>query len=52
MKRFNPTPEQKAKAADRRAKFRALWKKVADMPETDRLALSASVGIVNVEGLP
>jgi hypothetical protein len=51
MKRY-PTPEQKAKAADRRAKFRALWKKVADMPEADRLALSARVGIVNVEGRP
>lgn len=50
MKRFNP--EQKAKAAERRAKFRALWRKVADMPEADRLALSARVGIVNVEGRP
>ena len=44
-----PTAEQSAAAATRRANFKALIKKVADMPETERLALTSGL-IVNVQG--
>jgi hypothetical protein len=44
------TPEQKARRDERKAQFKALWKRVADMPEAERLALSAKVGIVTPDG--
>jgi hypothetical protein len=44
------TVEQIAKRDARRAQFKALWKQVADMPETDRLVLAAKAGIVTCEG--
>ena len=43
------TPEQKAAAADRRARFRALVKRLADMPETARLQITQG-GFATVEG--
>ncbi len=46
-----PTEEQKAKAAERRAGFRALARRLADMPEADRATLAARIGqVVTVEG--
>jgi len=44
------TPEQKARRGERKAQFKALWKRVADMPEAERLALSAKAGIVTPDG--
>lgn len=53
MKRRAPTEEQKAKAAERREKFRALCKAVADMSEDARAALvSRAGGILTCEGRP
>lgn len=49
MKR-QATPEQKAAAEAKRAKFRAIWKQIAEMPEADRIAMSNRLGIVNPEG--
>jgi len=42
----NPTTEQKAKAAERRERFRALAKQVADMPEEARAQILMRVGAV------
>lgn len=44
------TPEQIAKRDERRAKFKALWKQVAAMPELDRIKLSNKLGLVTCEG--
>jgi hypothetical protein len=44
------TPEQKAAREERKAKFKDLWKQVADMPEAERLQLSARLGIVTPDG--
>lgn len=44
------TEEQKAKAAERKAKFKALWKTVAAMPELQRIQLSNKLGLVTCEG--
>jgi hypothetical protein len=44
------TPEQKAACEERKAKFKDLWKQVADMPEAERLQLSARLGIVTPDG--
>jgi hypothetical protein len=44
------TAEQIAKRDARRARFKALWKQVADMPELERIQLSNKLGIVTVEG--
>lgn len=44
------TAEQQAKHAERKAKFRALWKTVANMPELDRIQLSNKLGLVTCEG--
>ena len=49
MKR-EPTAEQKAKAEERRARFKQLWKQVANMPELERVQLANKLGIVTVEG--
>jgi hypothetical protein len=46
------TEEQKAKRQERVKRFRDLWKRVADMPEEERIQLANKVGIVTVEGRP
>jgi N-terminal domain of anti-restriction factor ArdC len=49
--RRQPTTEQKAKAAERRERFRALAKQVAEMTDDERAALVMKVGaIVTCEG--
>jgi N-terminal domain of anti-restriction factor ArdC len=51
MARRQPTTEQKAKAAERRERFRQLAAQVAAMTDDERAALVAKVGaIVTVEG--
>ena len=45
-----PTEEQKAASAERRERFRALSKRIAEMPEADRAALAARISPVTVEG--
>ena len=51
MARRQPTPEQKARAAERRERFRALAAQVAAMSDDERAALVAKAGaIVTVEG--
>jgi hypothetical protein len=46
-----PTPEQKQKAVERREKFRALVRQVAQMSDSDRQAMIMSVGaVVTCEG--
>lgn len=49
-RKYNPTPEQKAKSQARRDQFKALWKQVADMPEAERIAQANKLGIVSCEG--
>lgn len=44
------TAEQKAKRDERRAKFKALWKQVADTPEVDRIKATAHLGLVTCDG--
>ena len=44
-----PTEEQKARAAERRAQFRILWKQVADMDEGERIRLASRAGIRSCE---
>lgn len=44
------TPEQKAKAQERRERIRKLAKTIADMAETDRLQLAQSHGLRTIEG--
>lgn len=44
------TPEQTAKRDERRAKFKTLWKAVADMPELERVQMSNRLGFVTCEG--
>lgn len=41
-----PSDEQKQKAAERREKFGALCKQLAEMPDAERIKLCASVGAV------
>jgi hypothetical protein len=51
MARRQPTPEQKAAAAERRARFTALANRVAEMSDDERAALVARVGaVVTCEG--
>lgn len=45
-----PTEEQKQKAAERRERFKALWKQVAAMPEEERVAKANELGIINCNG--
>lgn len=52
MSRYQPTAEQKAKADQRRAAFRALCQRVAAMSEDQRAAIAAKYGIVTCEGHP
>lgn len=50
MKR-KPTPEQKAKAEERREALRQLWAKVAEMTEEQRAQFAEKIGmIVTCEG--
>jgi hypothetical protein len=49
-KRREATPEQKARAEERRAKFRTLWKQIGNMPELERIQMANKLGIVNCEG--
>ena len=44
------TAEQKAKAEERKAQFRDLWKRVSAMPELERVQLSNRLGLVTCEG--
>ena len=44
------TEEQKAKAAERKERFKALWKQVSAMPELERVQLSNRLGLVTCEG--
>ena len=44
------TAEQKAKAEERKAQFRDLWKRVSAMPELERIQLSNRLGLVTCEG--
>src|SRR5215211_7782109 len=51
MRRHQPTAEQKAAAAERRARFTELAKQVAEMSDVERAALVAHVGaVVTCEG--
>jgi antirestriction protein ArdC len=51
MRRHQPTPEQKAQAAERRARFTELAKQIAALTDDERGALVARVGaIVTCEG--
>ena len=53
MSRRAPTAEQKAKAAERRDRFRALVKAVAEMSDAERAALVDRCGsVVTIEGHP
>jgi len=44
------TQEQIQARDERRAQFRAIWKQVAAMPETERLAMAAKYGYRTCEG--
>jgi N-terminal domain of anti-restriction factor ArdC len=44
------TAEQQAKALERKAKFKALWKQVANITEIERIQLSQKFGFRTVEG--
>jgi hypothetical protein len=51
MRRHQPTAEQKARAAERRARFTELANRIAAMTDDQRAALTARVGaIVTCEG--
>src|SRR5262245_1721270 len=50
MARREPTAEQKAKAAERRERFKALAKMVSAMPAEARAALAMRAGIRTIEG--
>lgn len=52
MARKQATPEQQAKAAERRAAFKDLCQRVAAMSEDQRAQLAASMPIVNPLGHP
>ena len=44
------TPEQIARRDERRAKFKVLWKQVADMPELERVQLANRTGLLTCDG--
>lgn len=44
------TAEQIAKRDERKAKFQALWKQVAKMPELERVQMANKLGIVTCDG--
>jgi hypothetical protein len=49
-KRRTLTPDQQAKRDERRAKFRVLWKTVADMPELQRIQITNKMGLMTADG--
>lgn len=49
---FTLTPEQKAKADERQAQKRALFERLAKMPDAERAAIAMRRPIVTVEGHP
>lgn len=51
-KRRKLTPEQVARRDERKAKFKTLWKQVADMPELERIQMSNKLGLVTCDGHP
>lgn len=44
------TEEQKAKAQERRERFKALWKTISDMTDEQRQAIADKYGFVSCEG--
>ncbi len=46
----NATPEQKAKAAERRAQMRAIAKRISLMPLPERVALAQRIPVTTIEG--
>lgn len=52
MKKRKLTPEQEAARDARRLKFKALWKQVAAMPESERLLIACKLGLVTCDGHP
>jgi hypothetical protein len=46
----NLTPEQTAARDARKAKFRALWRQVAAMPELERVQISNRLGVHTADG--
>jgi len=48
--RRQPTEEQKAESTAKRERFRALSKRIAEMPEAERNALAARISPTTVEG--
>lgn len=50
--RRKATPEQKAQAAERRQRIKALSKTIAAMSESDRLNLAMRINIMTCEGHP
>jgi hypothetical protein len=50
--RFIPTEEQKAAAAERRAKIKEACKQIAALPVEKRVLLANRLGIVTAEGRP
>jgi hypothetical protein len=46
----NLTPEQIAARDARKAKFRALWRQVAAMPELERVQMGNRLGLLTVDG--
>jgi antirestriction protein ArdC len=52
-KKYNPTPEQKAKSEARRAQLRQIAKSISEMPEEQRTAMIMRLGAVpTCEGRP
>ena len=51
--KHQPTPEQKARAEERRQALRELWEKIGAMSEAERAAFTEKVGtVVTCEGHP
>jgi hypothetical protein len=51
MRKYNQTAEQKAKSEERKQRFRAIAKQLADMSDAQRAELAARlIGITNVDG--
>lgn len=44
------TADQERKRDERRAKFRSLWKTVADMPELQRIQITNKMGLMTADG--
>lgn len=46
------TPAEQAKREERHAKFRAMWKQVANMPEFERIQIANKLGLITCDGHP